>query len=165
MRSAVEPGDQDTGLPDVIGRRFSTAVVLFHTALAEELGLNLTDYKCLELLMRRATATPGQLSADAGLSSATTTLVLDRLEKKGLVSRAPDPHDRRRTILHVSLTPELIARFERATRGMRSGMLGLVNSFSEAEQAVIRRYLAGATHILDDSLRDLRSGKLNSTDR
>ena len=143
---------------DFLGRRLSTAIVLYHTALAERLGLNLTDFKCLDLLIRRgAAATPGQLSVDAGLSSATTTLVLDRLESKGLVRRAADPGDRRRTVIEVSLRPDLIEAFQSATQGMRSRMLGLAEGFSAAELEVVARYLDGAVGAIEASLGEMRS--------
>ncbi|GAB1641908.1 MarR family winged helix-turn-helix transcriptional regulator [Krasilnikovia sp. MM14-A1259] len=47
---------------------------------------------------------PGALAASMMLSSGGTTARLDRLEKAGLVSRSPDPHDRRGVL--VSLTTE-----------------------------------------------------------
>ena len=155
----ADPGQKrgSEGL-DFLGRRLSTAIVLYHTALAERLGLNLTDFKCLELLIRRgAAATPGQLSVDAGLSSATTTLVLDRLEAKGLLRRAADPDDRRRTVIEVSLGPELIAAFQEATHGMRTRMLGLAEGFSAAELDVVARYLEGAAAAIEASLGEMRS--------
>ena len=156
---ASEGPDQAAEQPDLLGRRLNTAMVLFHGAVAEQMGLNLTDYKCLELLMRRKLTYPGQLSADAGLSTATTTLVLDRLQSKGLVVRTPDPHDRRRTVVRVKLTRELVRSFEQATLGMRNGMLALADSFSEAELDIVRRYLQGAAEALERALQDLRSGR------
>ncbi|HEY5410145.1 MAG TPA: MarR family transcriptional regulator [Caulobacteraceae bacterium] len=147
---------EDLGL---LGRRLSTAIVLYHTALAEALGLNLTDFKCLDLLIRRGDfATPGQLSVDAGLSSATTTLVLDRLETKGLVRREADPGDRRRTILRVILSQALIDGFQHATRGMRERMAELATAFTESELGVIGRYLDGAAGAIEASLGEMRSG-------
>jgi DNA-binding MarR family transcriptional regulator len=143
---------------DLLGRRLSTAIVLYHTALAETLGLNLTDFKCLDLLMRRGElATPGQLSADAGLSSATTTLVLDRLEAKGLIHRMADPDDRRRTIIRVNLSQNLIDAFERATRGMRRRMTRLAADFSRSDHEAVARYLDGAAAAIEQSLAEMRT--------
>jgi DNA-binding MarR family transcriptional regulator len=145
---------EDLGL---LGRRLSTAIVLYHTALAERLGLNLTDFKCLDLLIRRGeAASPGQLSMDAGLSSATTTLVLDRLEATGLIRRIADPVDRRRTAIQVSLGPELIADFGDATRGMRSRMTALAAAFSPTELEAIGRYLDLAATAIEASLGEMR---------
>jgi len=136
--------------------RFSTAIVLFHTAVADSVGLNLTDYKCLELMLRKRITHPGVLSAEAGLSTATTTLVLDRLEKKGLVKRSADPADRRKVVLKARVTPKFAARFNAAMKDMIEGMTELMETFSQAEQAVIDRYVRGSTTVLEKSLVGLR---------
>src|SRR5689334_12829087 len=55
--------------------------------------------------------TPGRVAEALGVSRATVTGLLDRLEAEGLLTRAIDPHDRRCFILR--LTPkgrELIAQ-------------------------------------------------------
>ena len=46
---------------------------------------------------------PGQLIRETLVTSGTMTNRVDRLERRGLVSRSPDPHDRRGVI--VRLTP------------------------------------------------------------
>lgn len=153
-KSAMPPGRPS---PDTLSARFSTAIVLFHAGVAEAVGLNLTDYKCLELLLRRGITNPGQLSAEAGLSSATTTLVLDRLEKRGLLKRQQDPADRRKVVLKVALTPELTQRFQVATKEMMAGMGALMVSFTPAERGVIDRYLTAAAEVLEGSLRNLKT--------
>jgi DNA-binding MarR family transcriptional regulator len=48
--------------------------------------------------------TPTQLQTAMMLSSGATTNRIDRLEQRGLVSRQPDPNDRRGYL--ISLTPE-----------------------------------------------------------
>jgi DNA-binding MarR family transcriptional regulator len=57
--------------------------------------------------LRRAGApyelSPGQLIRQTLVTSGTMTNRVDRLERRGLVSRSPDPHDRRGVI--VRLTP------------------------------------------------------------
>jgi DNA-binding MarR family transcriptional regulator len=148
-------------LSEALGRRLSTAVVLFHGAVADRLGLNLTDYKCLELLARGA-CSPGQLASASGLSSASTTLVLDRLEQKGFVRRTPDPRDRRRTILEVVMPGGAAERFQAATAGMRRRIQALMETFSDAELAAVSRYLEEATGILENEFARLMSGASSS---
>lgn len=63
--------------------------------------LTLTQVQCL----RRLKAGPlpvGDLARATGLSAASMTRLIERLEDRGLVERAPDPQDRRRVV--VSLT-------------------------------------------------------------
>jgi len=83
-----------------VGGRFSTAVVLFHAAVAARVGLNVTDYKCAEILFREGPTHPGRLAELTGMSTAATAQVLARLERAGLIRREPDPTDRRRTVIH-----------------------------------------------------------------
>jgi DNA-binding MarR family transcriptional regulator len=80
-------------------RRYSTATVLFHHALADRLGLGPTDHKCLDLLHERAPMTASELAAITGLTSGATTGVVARLERSGLLRREPHPHDRRKQVL------------------------------------------------------------------
>src|SRR5258707_10609404 len=86
-----------------LARRHSTAVVLFHHAVAERLGLGPTDHKCLDLLRERGAMTGSDLGAITGLTSGAITGVVARLERAGYLRREPDPHDGRKQILHLAL--------------------------------------------------------------
>src|SRR5919197_5711414 len=70
-------------------------------AVAERLGLNRTDLRCLDWLFD-GPKSAGQLAAATALSSAATTALLDRLEQRGLVRRVPDPTDRRKVLVEMS---------------------------------------------------------------
>lgn len=84
---------------DQLGSEFSLAAVMFHQAVAEQSGLNVTDYKCLSTILHSSSLTPSQLAQITGLSTAAITTVIDRLEKSGFVHRSPDPKDRRRIFI------------------------------------------------------------------
>src|SRR5437763_8916157 len=84
-------------------RRHSTAVVLFHHAVAECLGLGPTDHKCLDLLLDRGAMSGSDLAAITGLTTGAITGVVARLEQAGYVRREPDPDDGRKQILHLAL--------------------------------------------------------------
>lgn len=70
--------------------------------------LNDTDMRALHYLIvsdnRGLTATPGGIATHLGISTASTTKLLDRLEKGGHIRRAPHPTDRR--ALAITITPE-----------------------------------------------------------
>lgn len=70
--------------------------------------LNETDMRALHYLIvcanKGATATPGGIATHLGISTASTTKLLDRLEKGGHIRRAPHPTDRR--ALAISITPD-----------------------------------------------------------
>jgi len=75
----------------------------FDDAIGRALGLNPTDVRCLDWLVDGAKSA-GELSAGTGLSSAATTNLIDRLERRGFVRRVRDAADRRRVL--VEMTPE-----------------------------------------------------------
>ena len=73
--------------------------VLFRNVIARKLGLNITDGECLSLLSIKGVSTPTELARYTGLTTGSTTAMLDRLEqgpvhqaqtKSGGQARRPD---------------------------------------------------------------------------
>jgi len=82
-------------------RDSSTYTILFHQAVADQLGLNVTDHKILDLLARLGSMPAGQLAEITGLTTGAITGVIDRLEKAGYAQRERDPQDRRKVIVRL----------------------------------------------------------------
>ena len=82
-------------------RRFLSASDTFDEALANVLGLNSTDIRCVDLLDQHGTLTAGALADLAGLTTGAVTFLLDRLERAGFVRRVRDLHDRRRVLVEL----------------------------------------------------------------
>src|SRR5690554_2139401 len=85
-------------------RLLARQMVRFYDAVADQLGLPITDLLCLDTLRDQGRATPGELATELGRSTGAVTRVIDRLDRHGLARRVPDPHDKRRVI--VELVPE-----------------------------------------------------------
>jgi DNA-binding MarR family transcriptional regulator len=134
-------------------RRNSTRTVLFHTAVAERLGLNPSDHKCADILA--GPVTPGRLAELTGLKTGAITGVLDRLEQAGFIVRRPDPNDRRRTLVHLTpeRTPDLTALFA----PLAAGLCELCARYTVEQLEVIRGYMAGCTEVLQDATAKLRA--------
>lgn len=70
--------------------------------------LNKTDMRALHFLIvcqnRGQLATPGEIATHLGITTASTTKLLDRLARGGHVTREPHPSDRRALV--VRITPE-----------------------------------------------------------
>lgn len=66
------------------------------------LKLSETDVKAMRLLLAHPGSLPRDIARELGISSASTTVLMDRLEKRGLLRREPSPTDRRS--LHVYAT-------------------------------------------------------------
>jgi DNA-binding MarR family transcriptional regulator len=67
--------------------------------LAEALGINRTDARCMDLLDQHGRMTAGELAEASRLTSGAITAVIDRLERAGIARRVPDPSDRRRVLV------------------------------------------------------------------
>lgn len=83
-------------------RALQSTVETFDAAAAARLGINRTDLHCLDVLMQRESAAPGELSAALGLTTGSVTAMLDRLARLGYLTREPDPADRRRSVVRPS---------------------------------------------------------------
>jgi DNA-binding MarR family transcriptional regulator len=88
---------------------------------------------------------PTEFTDQLMLTSSGTTKRLDRLEQAGLITRAPDPSDRRGTL--ITLAPKGLHLIDSVTEAHLANERRLLGSLNEAEQ---RR--------LADLLRKLRLG-------
>src|SRR5580692_5932380 len=99
-----------------LGRITSTQTVFLHQAIAQSVGLNATDTKCIDLILSHpdGSMTAGSLSGMTGLTTGAITHILDRLEKRQFIERGRDNRDRRKVLIRVrpdSLEP-LIPKYE-----------------------------------------------------
>jgi DNA-binding MarR family transcriptional regulator len=78
---------------------------------------------------------PGQLLGQTLVTSGTMTNRIDRLERRGLVQRMPDPADRRG--VHVRLTPRGKERVDAALADLLARERELLRGLSRAEQETL----------------------------
>jgi len=83
-------------------RAYQNALDKADDAVAEILGINRTDARCLDIVDQHGRITAGQLAVEAGLTTGAVTAVVDRLERVGLIRRVRDPEDRRKVWLEVT---------------------------------------------------------------
>ena len=121
-------------------REFSIGTVLFHRAVGQVLGVNVTDMKCLDMMTMKGSTSPTELADFTGLSSGATTAMIDRLEKLGLIERHPHPKDRRSTIL--VLTKEAMRKLPTLFQSLASAMETLVSGYSERELTVLADFFS-----------------------
>jgi DNA-binding MarR family transcriptional regulator len=107
-------------------REYSIGTVLFHQAVGQLLGVNVTDMKCLDIMTLKGSASPSELAEHTGLSTGATTAMLDRLENAKLIERRPHPTDRRATLVVLSQEAmrKLPAMFESLAKAMETLVLG-----------------------------------------
>lgn len=83
-------------------REFTFWVVRHQQAVADRLGIHITDFKCLGVLHRKGAMTPKTLAEEIAVSAAAMTTIIDRLEKAGYVRRKRDSNDRRSLTVHAT---------------------------------------------------------------
>src|SRR5262245_24965598 len=139
-------------------RQLSTATILFHQAIADRLGMNVTDHKCADVLSRTGPITAGELAQRTGLTTGAITGVIDRLEKAGFARRAKDPRDRRRVIIEP-----IVERMEQVIGPLFASMAAsageLCARYSTEELAVIRDFTVRAREMAAEETRKLRDVK------
>lgn len=106
---------------------------------SERLGVNRTDFRCLDLLSRGEPITAGQLASESGLTTGAVTALIDRLERAGYVRRARDPKDRRRVI--IAPTKRAREKVWPLFEGIVETSSGILSRFTTPELEVILRFL------------------------
>ncbi len=135
-------------------REYGINTVLFRHAVAEKLGIHVTDMECLALVFFKRLATPSELSRYAGLTSGATTMMLDRLERAHLIERRPNPQDRRGTLIVITneRTGEISALFASASKAIDE----LTLSYDENELELISNYLSRLAMLWDEERKKLQ---------
>jgi DNA-binding MarR family transcriptional regulator len=83
-------------------RRSQNATDRFDQAVADAIGVNRTDLRCLDVIQREGRVSAGRLAEETGLTTGAITTVIDRLERAGLAQRTRDPGDRRRVMVEIA---------------------------------------------------------------
>jgi DNA-binding MarR family transcriptional regulator len=133
-------------------REMSTETIMFHQAVADQLGLHITDHKCLDLIRHYGAMPAGKLAELTGLTTGAVTGIIDRLEEAGYVRRENDPKDRRRTIIEPTRNKKWERKIEVIFTPLHERMHKLLSSYSDSELAFLLDVL---TKTLDQSHQEL----------
>jgi DNA-binding MarR family transcriptional regulator len=118
-------------------RELSTRTVIFHHLIGERLGLNPTDHKCLDVIIRtRTPMTASQLAEETGLSTGAITGVVDRLEKAGYVKRKRDQNDRRLVFINPLLDKAMV-KLSPIFDPIKQASRNLYSKYSDEDLAII----------------------------
>lgn len=118
---------------------YVSAAVRFQMAVADQLGMPLTDVHALGALMEFDRAGPRQLADLMGMTTGAVTRMLDRLERGGYIRREPDPTDRRRVVLR--LVPERLVEIASYYESMGARWQEQMAGYSDAELRFLVEFL------------------------
>lgn len=113
--------------------------VLFRNAMGRKLGLNITDAQCLSLLGIKGISSPTELARYTGLTTGSTTAMLDRLEKAKFIRRKPNPNDRRGVLIEIN--EQSVEVMRQLVAGIQEAHRELIASYSEKELNIILDFL------------------------
>ncbi|MEU6844353.1 MarR family transcriptional regulator [Streptomyces sp. NPDC046716] len=117
----------------------SAELALLRRRVGTQLDLKGMDMDCLDLISAHGPLSPTALAQRAGLHAATTTGILDRLERGGWIARERDPSDRRSTTVRAlrERNAELLGHFAE----MNSSVERICADYDEAELELLAGFL------------------------
>src|SRR5208282_1707014 len=130
-----------------LGRKTSTQTVFLHQAIAQSVGLNATDTKCIDLILSHphGSITAGELSGMTGLTTGAITHILDRLEKKQFIERVRDTRDRRKVFIRVR--PESLEPLAPKYEEIGKAYMSLADQYGDKELHLICDYMERASEV------------------
>lgn len=151
-REGVSPDDlrQISALMGALGS-LRDAEQRLSLASRRYMQLNDTDMRALHYLIvcsnRSMTATPGGIASHLGISTASTTKLLDRLEKGGHIRRAPHPTDRR--ALAITITPDTRQAAMETVGRQQAKRFYSAARLSPEEREVVIRFISDMTQEIE----------------
>ena len=120
----------------------------------ERFGIRSTDFAILATVVRLAGETVSQrrLGSELGLSAGTISLRVDRLVRRGLVERQPDPDDGRGAV--ISITDSGRELFEACAPEHLANARELLAGLAEDERDALGRLLGKLLYTLEDHRSD-----------
>jgi len=130
-------------------------------AAAAHLGVNLTDLRCLRVVVQDGPTPASDLARATGLTRSAITFAIDRLEKAGLAVRAIDAIDRRRTLVEPT---ESARRNVASLWGpIEAEGVKTLSRLSSDELAVIADFLHRATKLQNEHARRIKRAHHDSS--
>jgi DNA-binding transcriptional ArsR family regulator len=138
-------------------RRTGSLFVLMTHAAADRIGVNATDLNCMNILSFSGQMTAGELAKATGLTTASITGVVDRLEQAGFVRRERDPDDRRRVVVQMDVE-RAFGKIMPVFGPMMGAWRRMADTYTDDELRLIVGYYGQMEQILREHLAKLRDG-------
>ncbi len=110
-------------------------------------GLTLPQLMTMQALRQAAPVTTGELAKEVSLTQATVTSILDRLEKKGLITRERGVDDKRK--VWISLSPNGLELMKGAPTTQQDMFTRRFDDMLDWEQSMIISALERVSFMLD----------------
>lgn len=140
-------------------RRIIRAIDLHSRSLVQRYGLTGPQLVVLKQLLTRPPSSVGELAKTVNLSQATVTGILDRLERKDLVTRVRSTDDRRKVL--VSHTDEAMVALAGAPPLLQEHFIDAFSRLPEWEQHQILSSLQRIVALMEAT--DVEAGPILTT--
>src|SRR5690606_1371883 len=128
-------------------RRMIRAVDLYSRYLTLRYNLTGPQLVCLRHLLRHGPMAPGELARRVSLSPATVTGIVDRLEKRGLITRERSIDDKRR--LRIALTEAGLTTARQMPPPLNETFSRRLHALPLAEREEIERVLVKVADMME----------------
>jgi DNA-binding MarR family transcriptional regulator len=143
-------------------RRMGAQSVLASQTIAAIFGLHKTDLESLDLIyLKGGACSAGELAKATGLTSGSTTALIDRLVRAGYVVREDDPNDRRRQIVRIQ--SNAIKPIQAVYAPMQVEMFKLWTSYRAEDLEVIVDFINRSTQLQAKCLERIKSTATGSS--
>ena len=135
-------GDEQIDLSVSVGYLLKEASAALRTAMEDvlrPLGMTITQYSCMELLAQRPGLSNSDLARGAFVTRQSMNVLLQALERDGLVVRADQPSAGR--ALPTRLTPAGRRRLDKASGAVRSVEMRMLADLTDSDRTQAGRLL------------------------
>ncbi|QTF72738.1 MULTISPECIES: MarR family winged helix-turn-helix transcriptional regulator [Arthrobacter] len=151
-RSWLEGGREDHVLNSLhLLREFREVETGARESLRADLNINNNDLEALRLVVDESAVhhvTPKMIGAHLGITSASTSGLVERLISAGYLTRKVDRHDRRTRILHA--TEDARIMLDSGLQRQVSALLSAAGAFTDEELTTVERYLGALIEALSE---------------
>ncbi|MFZ2625447.1 MAG: MarR family transcriptional regulator [Propionibacterium sp.] len=127
------------------------------TASERYMALGPTDMRAIHHLLVQENlgheVSPSSLARQLGITTASTTKLLDRLERAGHIQRLPNPADRRSW--RITVMPDTRLAAHRTIGRIQSARIAPVQQLTPAERETVLRYLSSTNDALERMLTEV----------
>jgi DNA-binding MarR family transcriptional regulator len=142
-------------------RQIIRAIDLHSKCLEREVGLTGPQLLVMQFISRTGETTAGVIAREVSLSQATVTLIIDRLERKGMLKRKRSTGDKRK--VNVFLTSKGTKMLEKAPTLMQHSFINSFNRLEDWEQTLLLSSLQRVASMMNATELDA-APLLDSTD-
>ncbi|GAB4258287.1 MAG: hypothetical protein Kow0092_05820 [Deferrisomatales bacterium] len=139
--------DRDTDRILLRIRQLTRGIDQHSRSLIRDWGVTVPQLLCLRTVAERGPLTSGALAKAINLNRSTVSGIVDRLEKRGLLSRERSTEDRR--VVRLSATPSALELLDRAPTLLQERFIARLNQLSPEKLAGIVQSLDFLADLLD----------------